>query len=124
VGARCTMVGAGSSTSFDTPAEVRVPNSWSLLNLECRGEMLGRLQELGTLTSAGVSKLVLLPAPTMVQRAPTFCTGPHEVVTVMVECWLSGMSTLAHPLNTRVHRIRRVGRRIVIDRRFGVGGSA
>ena len=41
VGARCTMVGAGSSTSFDTPAEVRVPNTWSLLNLECRGEMLG-----------------------------------------------------------------------------------
>jgi len=41
VGARCTMVGGGSSTSFDTPAEVRVPNSWNLLNLECRGEMLG-----------------------------------------------------------------------------------
>jgi len=41
VGARCTMVGGGSSTSFDTPAEVRVPNSWSLLSVECRGEMLG-----------------------------------------------------------------------------------
>jgi hypothetical protein len=41
VGARCTLVGAGSSTSFDTPAEVRVPNSWNLLSLECRGEMLG-----------------------------------------------------------------------------------
>jgi|GEM_PF-969984 len=41
VAGRCTMVGGGSSTSFDTPAEVRVPNSWNLLSLECRGEMLG-----------------------------------------------------------------------------------
>ncbi|MBU6195421.1 MAG: hypothetical protein KGP02_11085 [Burkholderiales bacterium] len=41
VGARCTMVGGGSSTSFDTPANVRVPNSWNLLSVECRGEMLG-----------------------------------------------------------------------------------
>lgn len=41
VGARCTLVGGGNSTSFDTPANVRVPNSWSLLSLECRGEMLG-----------------------------------------------------------------------------------
>lgn len=35
------MVGAGQSTSFDTPAEVRVPNSWNVLSVECRGEMLG-----------------------------------------------------------------------------------
>ncbi len=41
VGARCVMVGAGQSTSFDTPAEVRVPNSWNVLSVECRGEMLG-----------------------------------------------------------------------------------
>jgi uncharacterized protein YceK len=41
VGARCTLVGGGSSTSFDAPANIRVPNSWNLLSLECRGEMLG-----------------------------------------------------------------------------------
>jgi len=41
IGARCTLVGGGGSTSFDTPAEVRVPNSWNMLSLECRGEMLG-----------------------------------------------------------------------------------
>jgi hypothetical protein len=41
VGARCTLVGGGSSTSFDAPANIQVPNSWNLLSLECRGEMLG-----------------------------------------------------------------------------------
>ena len=43
VGARCTMVGGGNSTSFDTPAEIRVPNSLSVLSVECRGDLIGEL---------------------------------------------------------------------------------
>ena len=43
VGARCTMVGGGNSTSFDTPAEIRVPNSLSLLSVECRGDLIGSM---------------------------------------------------------------------------------
>ncbi len=41
VGARCVMVGGGNSAVFDTPADIRVPNSWNMLSLECRGPMLG-----------------------------------------------------------------------------------
>jgi uncharacterized protein YceK len=41
VGARCVMTGGGSSAAFDSPADVRVPNSWNLLTVECQGEMFG-----------------------------------------------------------------------------------
>jgi len=41
VGARCVMTGGGTSAAFDAPAEVRVPNAWNLLTVECQGEMLG-----------------------------------------------------------------------------------
>lgn len=41
VGARCVLVGGGQQVVFDTPADLRVPNSWSLLTVDCQGEMLG-----------------------------------------------------------------------------------
>lgn len=44
VGARCVMTGMGSSSSFEAPGEVRVPNGWSMLSLQCQGEMLGSAQ--------------------------------------------------------------------------------
>jgi hypothetical protein len=53
VGARCTMTGGGSSTSFDTPADVRVPNSWNVLSVECQGEMLG------------IASTVIMPKPNL-----------------------------------------------------------
>jgi hypothetical protein len=83
-----------------------------------RHSKLNRLHEFGTRTSAGASKEVLLPAPTRVHRAPTFCTGPHEVVTRMCEWRLSGISTLAQPLRARVQVITKEGRSMVVDRRL------
>ncbi len=53
VGARCVMTGGGRSAAFDTPADVRVPNSWNLLSVECRGEMLG------------VASTVIMPKPNL-----------------------------------------------------------
>lgn len=53
VGARCVMTGGGQSASFDAPAQIRVPNSWHLLTLECRGEMLGSVSA------------VMMPKPNM-----------------------------------------------------------
>jgi hypothetical protein len=65
-----------------------------------------------------VSNEVLLPAPTRVHLAPTFSTGPHDVVTRMCEWRLSGISTLAQPLRVRAHVITKEGRSMVVDRRL------
>jgi hypothetical protein len=35
------MKGGGNRATFNTPADVRVPNSWNLLTVECQGEMFG-----------------------------------------------------------------------------------